>query len=454
MSYKPYSEYMISDVEWMGKIPAHWKLEKAKYLFKKMNRPAHEENGVVTAFRDGIVTLRKNRREEGFTFSIKEIGYQGVRKGDLVIHEMDGFAGAIGVSDSYGKCSPVYSICLPIIQVNTYYYAYILRQMAHNGFITSLAKGIRERSTDFRFHVFKELLLPLPPFDEQQSITAFIDNETSKIDQIIQKYGELIELLKEKRISLISHAVTKGLDPNVVMKDSGVEWLGEIPNDWKVDKIKHKALVRISNVDKKSKDNEEPVLLCNYNDVYKNEFITSDFDFMKATASDDQISKLSLKKGDVIITKDSETAEDIAVPALVNENLINVVCGYHLALIRPNSDELDGNFLFRLLESNKINDQFTVAANGVTRFGVGTYPIKNSYLLIPPMDEQNVIVEFLNEQTLNIDSLTQKIQNQIDLLKEYKISLISHAVTGKIDVRGEVQAFSPEIQRQKMKKVH
>ena len=104
-----------SGVEWLGVIPAHWELRKGKYLYRKMNRPIYDDDEVVTAFRDGEVTLRSNRRTDGFTFSIKEIGYQGVRKGDLVIHQMDGFAGAIGVSDSDGKCSPVYSVCQRIL---------------------------------------------------------------------------------------------------------------------------------------------------------------------------------------------------------------------------------------------------------------------------------------------------------------------------------------------------
>ena len=152
-------------------------------------------------------------------------------------------------------------------------------------------------------------------------------------------------------------------EPYSEYKDSGLEWIGEIPKEWDCIKIKHITDVKISNVDKKSKPSEPAVLLCNYTDVYNNEFIVHNLDFMKATASLEQIKKLSLGKGNVIITKDSETADDIAVPALVTEDLDNVVCGYHLALIRPN-DEIEGDYLFRLLESKQINDQFSIAANG------------------------------------------------------------------------------------------
>jgi type I restriction enzyme S subunit len=214
--------------------------------------------------------------------------------------------------------------------------------------------------------------------------------------------------------------------------DSEVEWVGYIPGDWYSNKIKHITDVKISNVDKKGKINEPDVLLCNYTDVYNNEFITHELDFMKATASFEQIKKLSLKKGDVIITKDSETADDIAVPALVKENLDNVVCGYHLALIRPN-DKIQGDYLFRLLESKQINDQFVVAANGVTRFGISTYPIKNSHLMIPPIKEQQKISSFLDKKTLEIDLTIEKDTQLIELLKEKRTALINHAVTKGLD---------------------
>ena len=136
-----------SQVLWSRTLPMHWEETRAKFLFKRERRPPSDNDGVVTAFRDGEVTLRENRRSDGFTFAVKEIGYQGVRCGDLVVHSMDGFAGAIGVSDSDGKCSPVYLCCTPIEGAWPPFYAYVLRHMALSGFITSLAKGIRERST-------------------------------------------------------------------------------------------------------------------------------------------------------------------------------------------------------------------------------------------------------------------------------------------------------------------
>ncbi|MFD2448271.1 restriction endonuclease subunit S [Vogesella fluminis] len=184
-----YESYKPSGIQWVEKIPSHWGTQRAKWLFNRMERPVRPEDDVVTAFRDGQVTLRTNRRTEGFTNAIQEHGYQGIRKGDLVIHAMDAFAGAIGVSDSDGKSTPVYAACVPRGEypVNSYYYAYLLRYMAHSGYIESLSKGIRERSTDFRFAEFRELPLPIPDKDEQDRIVTFLDQKTAEIDAAIAK---------------------------------------------------------------------------------------------------------------------------------------------------------------------------------------------------------------------------------------------------------------------------
>ena len=240
MSFDKYPAYKSSSLKWLGDIPESWELKRLKHLFSLVKRPVQEGNGIVTCFRDGTVTLRSKRRTEGFTNAVQEIGYQGVRAGDLVIHAMDAFAGAIGVSDSDGKSSPVYSVCVPKSQqtVLTEYYGKLLRNMALSGFVASLAKGIRERSTDFRWSDAGEIFLPVPSIHEQTQIAHFLDHETAKIDALIREQARLIKLLHEKRQAVISHAVTKGLDPYVPMKDSEVEWLGEVPAHWDVSRLK------------------------------------------------------------------------------------------------------------------------------------------------------------------------------------------------------------------------
>ncbi len=197
-----------SGISWIGDIPQHWILRRAKYVFKKHKRAVRPEDEVITCFRDGEVTLRKNRRTTGFTESLTETGYQGVRKGDLVIHQMDAFAGAIGISDSDGKGTPVYHCCTPITNEDTRYFCYQIRMMAFSGFIQSLYRGIRERSSDFNFQVFGNQYLFVPPLEEQQRIVEHINRKTTEIDRLMVELTYQVEYLKEYKQRLIADVVT------------------------------------------------------------------------------------------------------------------------------------------------------------------------------------------------------------------------------------------------------
>ncbi|MEX2553501.1 MAG: restriction endonuclease subunit S [Actinomycetota bacterium] len=235
---KPYPKMKDSGVPWLGAVPEHWEVEFARWLFHRMDRPPKDADEVVTCFRDGVVTLRRNRRVTGFTESLKEIGYQGIRRGDLVIHAMDAFAGAIGVSDSDGKGSPVYSVCQPRPRASANYFALLLREMARSGWIEAQAKGIRERSTDFRFADFAAQPVPVPTIEEQESIVRFLDYADRQIGRDIRAKQKLIKLLEEQKQAIIHQSVSLGIDPNVRLKPSGVEWLGDIPEHWEVKRLK------------------------------------------------------------------------------------------------------------------------------------------------------------------------------------------------------------------------
>ena len=199
-----------SGIDGIGQIPAHWEIKRGKWLFTKVDRPIGAQDEIVTCFRDGQVTLRRNRRTEGFTNAFKEHGYQGIQRGDLVIHAMDAFAGAVGVSDSDGKATPVYSVCVPISPRETEpaYFALLLRQIALSGLLISIAKGIRERSTDFRFKDFANLEFPNPSIDEQHEIIRYIDMVSTNLDDAITIKQDQIAALKEYKASLINAAVT------------------------------------------------------------------------------------------------------------------------------------------------------------------------------------------------------------------------------------------------------
>lgn len=228
-------------------------------------------------------------------------------------------------------------------------------------------------------------------------------------------------------------------------RPSGLEWVPEIPEHWQTRKLKHIATVTFSNVDKKPDDDEVPVRLCNYTDVYYNDYITPDLELMEATATSDEIRKFKLAPGDVLITKDSEEWSDIAVPAYVSVELNGVLCGYHLALIRPWPHVIHGDYLFRAFTARGINDQFRVEATGITRYGLGKYPLDNALFTLPPIEEQRAIAAFLDRKTKMIYRLVEKLEHlggkvsetKASLLREYKIALVTAAVTGKIDVRQE-----------------
>ena len=214
--------------------------------------------------------------------------------------------------------------------------------------------------------------------------------------------------------------------------DASVEWLGVIPAHWEVTRLKECANAWLSNVDKKSVEDEFEVRLCNYVDVYYHDRIHNEMDFMTATATPDQVRRFSLREGDVLITKDSETWTDIAVPALVVEDLADVLCGYHLALIRPQPNCV-GAFLCRAIGAVGPQDQYHVSANGITRFGLTVYAIRNSSLPLPPLPEQRSIAEFLDRETARIDGLVAKQHELIKLLQEKRTALISHTVTKGLD---------------------
>ena len=195
-----------SGIEWIGEIPEEWKIRKGWTILSILERPVKEDDGVITCFRDGEVTLRSNRREEGFTFSLQEIGYQGIEPGDLVVHGMDGFAGSIGISDSRGKASPVLNV-MDSTQ-NKKYIMYFLRSLAYQGVFVSLATGIRVRTCDTNWNKLKKLPYIVPDIKEQKEIADYIDSEISKIDVLIEKKEQLITELEIYKKSLIYEYVT------------------------------------------------------------------------------------------------------------------------------------------------------------------------------------------------------------------------------------------------------
>jgi type I restriction enzyme S subunit len=225
----------------------------------------------------------------------------------------------------------------------------------------------------------------------------------------------------------------KDLKPYPAMKDSRVPWLGEVPEHWGVHRLRNLAEMRVSNVDKHTKDNEQPVRLCNYVDVYKNDYIRPNMNLMRATATREEIERFRLSEGDVLITKDSEAWNDIGVPALVRESADDLISGYHLALLRPFRERIAGEFLFRSLQSTGVQYQFHVDANGVTRYGLSHAAIKSVWLPEPSLPEQAAIVRFLDHADRRIRRYIRAKQKLIKLLEEQKQAIIHRAATRGLD---------------------
>jgi len=437
--YKPYPKYKDSGVEWIGHVPEHWDV-KPLWAVADCNREKLRDDEVPSTEID-YVDISAVTYEGGISSSQSMLfgnapsrARRKAEKGDIAISTVRTYLKAVAeVAEEFSHC--VFSTGFAIVHP---------KQLIHQPFLrwtipsSSFVSAVESHSEGVSYPAINaadlmKLKVIIPPSSDCQTIANFIERECGRIDKLVKKKLEFIALLKEKRQALITHAVTKGLDPNVEMKDSGVEWLGEVPKHWDVKRLRHVASFSNSNVDKKSYEGQKSVLLCNYTDVYYNEFIRSGMEFMEATASDAEVEKFQLRKGQIIITKDSEDPTDIGVPALVAEDFENVICGYHLTVIYP-PDPNTGRYLHRSIQSMHTRAHFYVESPGITRYGLNQDAIGDIPVALPPKAERKAIADHIDRETTRIDQLISKTQESIDLLKERKTSLITAAVTGQIDV--------------------
>jgi type I restriction enzyme S subunit len=437
--YKRYPKYKDSSVGWLSKVPEHWNQERIFANFSEVDVRGGEQSELL-AVSQGYGVMPQKEYEEllGRRLSAQEKGdyskYKRVQAGDLVYNKMRMWQGAIGVAPCEGIVSPAY---VTFRSNDGFTPEYWYRMFKGSSFLVEVnrnSQGICDDQNSCNYDDFRTIRVPVPPTAEQADIVEALLPETTRIDALIEKKTRFIELLKEKRQALITQAVTKGLDPNVKMKDSGVEWLGDVPEHWDVKRMRFVGAYLNSNVDKKSYEGQELVRLCNYTDVYYSEFIHNDPNFMVASASPAEIERFQLMKGDVIITKDSEDPTDIGIPALVPEDLEGVVCGYHLTVLRT-GDYQTSRFLHRLVQSHATKAHFYVEAPGITRFGLGQDAIGSIPIPLPEPAELADIADYIEAETTRIDTLIEKSIKSIALLKERRSALITAAVTGQIDLR-------------------
>lgn len=436
-----YKKYKDSGIEWIGQIPFQWEKLKIGRSFSRIgsgttpntSNDEYYEGGEVNwlntgDLNDSYITstskkITKLALEEISTLKLFPIN-------SIVIALYGATIGKLGHLKIETTTNQACCVLTESKFIESRYLFYFL--LGARDFIISKAYGGGQ--PNISQDLIKQLYIITPSKMEQIQIVKFLDHQTAVIDKLICKKEKLIEKLKEKRQAIINEAVTKGLDPNAKMMDSGIEWLGKIPENWEIVKLKFFATTKFSSVDRHEYDEENKVQVCHYPQAYKNEKINSETELSVGTCTNKELENFALRKGQVIITKDSETADDIGVASFVEEDIQNAVCGYHLAMLETNYN-LNSEFLFRYLQSKNVSYFFEINANGVTRFGLGKSTIENLPIPLPTELEQIEIVHFLNQQTAIIGKLIRKKERLIEKIKEYRRSLISEAVTGKIDVR-------------------
>ncbi len=427
-------QYKHSGIPWMKQIPENWSVVRGKDFLYLMSRPVREDDDVVTCFRDGEVVLRSERRTEGFTMSDKEIGYQGINKGDIVIHGMDGFAGAMGVSKSTGKGSPVLIVCNPKSDDDARFVIYYLRSLAMNNVFVALATGIRERSCDLRWNKISVLPFVRPPFTEQKKIADFIDMKSAEIDSLIALQEQMIEKLKAYRQSVITEAVTKGLDPNAKLVPSGIDWIGEIPEGWEVNKLFNLCTIkgRVGWKGLRSdefKENSYAYL------VTGQDFVSSDINWNNCYQIDkeryDEDPYIQLTNGDILVTKDGSIGKIAKVsgmdkPACLNSGIF---------VLKQRKDTFFQDYLYWYLASPLLLRYNTfINTGGTTIIHLYQNVFERFSMIVPPYHIQQEIAIYLDEKCADIDCLIALKQQKIEKLKDYKKSVIYEAVTGKTTI--------------------
>lgn len=425
-----------SGIEWIGEIPNHWDCVKGKYVLRYVQKPVKDNDGVITCFRDGEVTLRSNRREEGFTVADKEIGYQGIDVGDLVVHGMDGFAGAIGISDSRGKASPVLNVL--DTDENKRYIMYYLRSLAFREVFLAMATGIRVRSCDLRWNKLSELIYLIPPQKEQLSIVNFLDSKCAEINALIADIQVQIDTLEQEKRSIISEAVTGKLMDNVEQADSGLNWARQLPKHWHT--IPSKYLFYNSDL-RKLHDDEQLTASQKYGIITQKQYMeneqaqivlaTQGLDKWKHVEPNDFIISLRSFQGGLEMSE------------------ITGCITWHYVVLKAAKPIVPRFYKWLFKSSVYIN-----ALQGTCNFIRDGQDLRFSNfaqvpLFEPPLEEQEQIANFLDVKCGEIDAIIAKKKEQLSVLADYKKSLIYEYVTGKKEVPLAVSdmavAFDPHI---------
>ena len=421
-------------MEWLGGVPDEWDIYPFWHLFNRKEITNKTQEQLLSVYLDRGVILHS----EGGGMVHKPADnlekYQLVEVNDFVMNNQQAWRGSVGVSPYKGIVSPAYlifsfnkKICAPK------FFKYFLRDkgVVDQFMIASMSVGTIQRQV--KWHLLKTIQLSIPSLIEQNTIANFLDTETARIDNLISKQEKLIELLEEQRKSIISHAVTKGLNPNAPMKDSGVEWLGDVPEHWEVTFIKY-ITKKISSgktpLGGAEVYTDEGVIFLRSQNIYNDGLHLDDVSFIPHEIHASMKSS-AVKKNDVLL---NITGGSIGRTCLVDCEIGEANVNQHVCIIRTSKDKY-AKWLSVFMKSNSAQSQIFYSQTGAGREGLNFSQIGNMRLLFPPFVEQQEILDFLDQENLRFDNLILKQQSLIEKMKEYRASIISHAVTGKIDVR-------------------
>ena len=442
--YQKYAEYKNSGVDWLGNIPSHWEIVPVGRLFIRLKRTGFPDQELLSVYRDyGVIP--KSSRDDNNNKPSDDLGqYQLVNPNDLVMNKMKAWQGSIAISEYEGIVSPAYFVYQPLRSLFKRalpkYVHYLLRNPRYIAQYLRQSKGIRVNQWDLDPEEFQRIELVLPPKSEQNQIFKFLDYETSKIDSLIEKQQQLIELLKEKRQAVISHVVTKGLNPDVAMKDSGVEWLGQVPEHWMVSRLKYiKSKESNAFVDGPFGSNLKSEHFIENGDVYviESNFATTGYldPQMLKTISFSHfatIERSECRENDIIIAKIGARYGSSAILPKLEKRA--VVSGNSLKLT-VDTTNCDINYALNLLRHLKNEGAMDDGVNGSAQPALSLGGLNNIGFLTPPIEEQKEITKFIYNKLLSFNGLIEKAAFAIQLMQERRTALISAAVTGKIDVR-------------------
>lgn len=431
MTLPTYGEYTYSGAEWLGSVPSHWRIAPLWTLFRRTKRTGFQNDQLLSVYRDYGVVPKASRDDNNNKPSDDLSVYQLVEPGDLAINKMKAWQGSVAISGYRGIVSPAYFVYGATHREDARFLHYLLRSPRYITGYLAISKGIRVNQWDLEPQYHSRMPVLLPDKKEQTTIAAFLDCETAKIDALIAEQERLITVLAEKRQATISHAVTRGLNPDAPMKDSGVEWMGDVPAHW--DMLRVKAVSRFTTSGPRGWSEriaDDGSLFIQSGDL--NDSLGIDFESAKRVNVDDdaEAARTRLENADVVVcitgakTGNVAVCESLQQPAYINQ---------HLCLIRP-IDVVLAKFLATALKSDIGQTQFELSQYGLKQ-GLSLENVREVWVAVPPLGEQQMIMEFLDAATAKLASLANVANQGVELLKERRAALIAAAVTGQIDVR-------------------